>query len=61
MFSVVPGSGEIEMRMGAFDPGATDLVPVYENWTMHREPWLPMLAAEQNDGNRRDQNASSAM
>ena len=52
VFSVAPGSGEIEMRIGAFDPRAPDLVPVYENWAIHREAWLPMLTEEQNDGNR---------
>jgi hypothetical protein len=52
MFSVAPGSGEIEVRLGAFDPGS-GLVPAYENWVVHREPWLPVLAGEQHDGNRR--------
>src|SRR5664280_2231453 len=32
MFSISPGSGEIEMRLGTFDPAPSDLVPMYENW-----------------------------
>jgi hypothetical protein len=52
MFSIAPGSGEIEMRLGAFDPAPTDLVPRCEIWTVRREAWLPVLAVEQHEGNR---------
>jgi hypothetical protein len=40
------------MRLGAFDP-ATGLAPEYENWVVHREAWLPVLAVEQHEGNRK--------
>jgi hypothetical protein len=52
MFSIAPGSGEIELRLGAFEPVPTDLVPTHENWIGNRETWLPVLAGEQHQGNR---------
>jgi hypothetical protein len=52
LFSVAPGSGEIELRLGAFDPVPTDLVPTYESWVVHREPWLPDVTGVQHGGDR---------
>jgi hypothetical protein len=53
MFSIAPGSGEIELRLGAFEPVPTDLAPTHENWVGNREAWLPALAGERHEGNRR--------
>ena len=40
VFAAFPGSGEIELHLGALD--APDLfTPTYECWTIRREAWLP--------------------
>lgn len=52
---------EIELSMGSFDD--TGLFhPEYENWVIHREPWLEALFVPQNVGDRRagDHTASSS-
>ena len=46
LFSIAPGSGEIELRLGVFDAAPTDLPPTYESWVIRREPWLPELAGQ---------------
>jgi hypothetical protein len=53
LFGVADGTGEIEIRLGAFDRAPTDLTPTYELWSVRREPWMPALPdAEQFGGNR---------
>lgn len=34
--------GEIELHLGSFDEPSL-FAPMYENWIMHREEWLPHL------------------
>jgi hypothetical protein len=46
LFGVADGTGEIEIRLGAFDQAPTDLAP-------RRERWMPALPdAEKFAGNR---------
>ena len=46
LFGVADGTGEIEIRLGAFDQAPTDLAP-------RRERWMPPLPdAEKFAGNR---------
>ena len=53
LFGVSDGTGEIEIRLGAFDDVPTDLAPTYELWVPRRERWLLALQdAEQFTGNR---------
>jgi hypothetical protein len=53
LFGVSDGTGEIEIRLGAFDAAPTDLEPTYELWVTRRERWLPgLIGAKQYDGNR---------
>lgn len=53
MFGVSDGTGEIEIKRGAFDVAPTNLVPTYELWVGRRERWLPALQdAAQFTGNR---------
>ena len=53
LFGVSDGTGEIEIRLGAFDVAPTDLQPTYELWVTRREKWMPVLTdAKQSDGNR---------
>ena len=53
LFGVSDGTGEIEIRLGAFDDVPTDLAPTYELWVPRRERWLSALQdAEQFTGNR---------
>jgi hypothetical protein len=53
LFGVSDGTGEIEIRLGAFDQAPTDLAPTYELWSVRRERWLPVLPdAEQLAGKR---------
>ena len=53
VFGVSGGTGEIEIRLGAFDVAPTNLVPAYELWVGRRERWLPALQdAAQLTGNR---------
>ena len=37
LFGISGGTGEIEIRLGAFDAVPTDLVPTYELWVARRE------------------------
>jgi hypothetical protein len=41
VFGVSDGTGEIGIRLGAFDVAPTNLVPTYELWIGCRERWLP--------------------
>lgn len=44
---------EAEIKLGALDAAPTDLPPVYELWTIRREPWLqPLAGVEQHDRDR---------
>jgi hypothetical protein len=53
LFGISDATGEIELRLGAFDTAPTDLVPTYELWVGRREKWLQVLtSAEQLPGNR---------
>jgi hypothetical protein len=48
LFGVADGTGEIKIRLGAFDQA-----PTYELWSVRRERWMPALPdAEQFAGNR---------
>lgn len=38
--------GEIELHLGSFDDISL-FVPIYENWIVHRESWLPALGIPQ--------------
>ena len=52
LFGSSDGTGEIEIRLGAFDDVPTDMVPTYELWVTRRETWLPTLADKQHERNR---------
>jgi hypothetical protein len=53
LFGISDGTGEIEIRLGAFDTAPTDLAPTYELWGARREKWMPVLACtRQYNGNR---------
>lgn len=53
LFSWREGSDEIEIKLGTLDGPPTALAPVYELWTIRREPWLaPLEGAEQHDRDR---------
>ena len=39
-------SGEIELHFGSFDDTSL-FAPMYENWIVHREDWLPPLGLPQ--------------
>jgi hypothetical protein len=53
LFGISDGTGEIEIRLGAFDAAPTDLSPTYELWASRRETWLPPLdGVKLYDGNR---------
>lgn len=48
-------SDEIEIKLGTLDNAPSALLPLYELWTIRREPWLaPQNGAEQHRRNRRD-------
>ena len=40
VFARFPGSGEIELHLGAMD-APDQFTPTYECWTIRREAWLP--------------------
>jgi hypothetical protein len=40
VFASFPGSGEIELHLGALD-APDQFTPTYECWTIRREAWLP--------------------
>ena len=53
VFGISDGTGEIEIRIGAFDLAPTYLVPTYELWVPRREKWFQVVTAtEQFAGNR---------
>jgi hypothetical protein len=53
LFGVSDGTGEIEIRLGAFDVAPTDLAPTYELWVGRREKWFQVITrTEQFPGNR---------
>mgnify|MGYP000603762930 CR=1 FL=1 len=43
-------SGEIELHGGSFDETSL-FPPEYENWTLHREDWLPHLGVREHPAN----------
>lgn len=52
-------SDEIEIKLGTLDNAPSALLPLYELWTIRREPWLaPQTDAEQHRHNRGDDGAS---
>ena len=45
---------EAEIKLGILSEAPTGLVPSYELWVKHREPWLrPIAGAEQHEENRK--------
>ena len=53
LYSIVNGTNEVEIRVGAFDDAPSGLLPNYELWLSRRERWLrPIEGAEQHTGNR---------
>ena len=53
MFGISDGTGEIEIRLGAFDVVPTGLVPTYELWVARREKWFQVVTdSEQYPANR---------
>lgn len=53
LFCWSEGSDEIEIKLGSLDGGPSRFRPVYELWTIRREPWLtPLADADQHNRDR---------
>jgi hypothetical protein len=58
VFASFPGSGEIELHLGALD-APDQFTPTYECWTIRREAWLPPFPLARHYD--RDREASEPM
>lgn len=60
LFTWDENSDEIEVKLGTLDGPPSALAPIYELWTIRREPWLaPLKDVSQHARNREDADSSS--